>query len=125
MGKVVGGHVSLATFLMGASLGVLVTLSSVGAAAIATAVVMLLYPRLSGVDVVGTNLAHAVPLTLVAGLGHFYLGNVNVLLLACLLLGSLPAIHFGSRLAGYIPDRVMKPVLATTLFGIGIKFAFF
>lgn len=125
IGTLTGNHVSLLTFLMGVSLGVLVTLSSVGAAAIATAIVMLLYPRLSGLNVVGTNLAHAVPLTLIAGLGHFALGNVDLLLLVCLLAGSLPATWFGSRLAGFIPDRVMKPVLATTLFGVGIKFAFF
>jgi uncharacterized membrane protein YfcA len=124
-GALNGRQVSLATFATGAALGILVTLSSVGAAAIATAVVMLLHPRLSGVNVVGSNLAHAVPLTLVAGLGHLLLGNVDMVLLASLLVGSLPAIHLGSGLARVIPDRIMKPVLATTLFGVGIKFAFF
>lgn len=124
MSRLFSQHVSLATVAMGAALGVLVTLSSVGAAAIATAIVMLLYPRLKGIQVVGTNLAHAVPLTLVAGLGHLFLGNVDLLLLLSLLIGSIPAIHMGSRLAKHIPDRVMQPILATTLFGVGIKLAF-
>lgn len=118
-------HVKTITLATGIVLGVLVTLSSVGAAAIATAVLMLLYPKMRGLDIVGTNLAHAVPLTLLAGLGHLYLGNVDLVLLGCLLLGSLPAIVLGTRLASRIPEALMQPVLASTLLGLGIKFAFF
>jgi uncharacterized membrane protein YfcA len=113
------------TVAIGAVLGVLVTLSSVGAAAIATALLLWLYPRLAALKIVGTNLAHAVPLTLVGGLGHMYLGNVDFALLGALVVGSLPAIYLGTRLAITIPDRVLHSVLATTLLMVGIKFAFF
>ena len=113
------------TFLMGVGLGVTVTLSSVGAAAIATAALLLLYPRMSALHVIGTNMVHAVPLTLVAGLGHFYLGNVDLFLLFCLLVGSLPAIFIGTKLAAYIPDKLLQPVLALVLFGVGVRYTFF
>ena len=114
-----------ATPLMGAALGFVVTLSSVGAGAIATALLMIFYPMLRGIKVVGTDIAHAVPLTLFAGLGHLYLGNVDFLLLAALLIGSLPAVHLGAKLGHRLPDRVMRPLLASTLLGIGVKVAFF
>ena len=113
------------TLIMGLILGILVTLSSVGAGAIATAMLMVFYPHLKSLKIVGTDIAHAVPLTLFAGLGHLALGNVDFMLLAALLCGSLPAVYFGARLARFIPEQVMRPVLATTLFGAGIKVAFF
>lgn len=113
------------TPIMGVVLGLVVTLSSVGAGAIATALLMVFYPMLRGVKVVGTDIAHAVPLTLFAGLGHVYLGNVDFALLAALLVGSLPAVHFGARLGKKIPDNIMRPLLASTLMGVGVKVAFF
>ncbi len=113
------------TFLMGICLGVLVTLSSVGAGAFGAAVLMILYPRMPSIQIVGTDLAHAVPLTLVAGLGHMALGNVNYPLLLALLIGSLPAIYFGTKLATRLPERILHPVLASTLFALGVKYAFF
>lgn len=113
------------TFAMGVSLGVLVTLSSVGAGAIAAAVLMILYPKLASIKIVGTDLAHAVPLTLIAGLGHMFLGNVDFLLLGSLLIGSLPAIMLGTKLGANIPDKVLHPILASVLMLIGAKYAFF
>ncbi|MCB1647003.1 MAG: sulfite exporter TauE/SafE family protein [Pseudomonadales bacterium] len=110
---------------MGAVLGVLVTFSSVGAGAIGTAILMMFYPRLKALRVVGTDIAHAVPLTLFAGMGHLFLGNVDFLLLGALLLGSLPAVSLGARLGKLIPDTAMRPVLATILFGVGVKVGFF
>ncbi|MDK2776492.1 MAG: sulfite exporter TauE/SafE family protein [Pseudomonadota bacterium] len=114
-----------ATLLMGVFLGVFVTLSSVGAGAIGTAVLMLIYPALRSTGVVGTDIAHAVPLTLVGGLIHMYLGNVDFQLLGALLIGSLPAIHLGSHLSRRMPEHVLKPVLATILMTLGAKYAFF
>lgn len=111
--------------LMGALLGVLVTLSSVGAGAIGTALLLVLFPRLSTQEVIGTGLAFAVPLTLFAGLGHALLGNVDIALLVSLLAGSLPGITVGARLARRAPEKLMRPLLASTLCGIGIKFVFF
>lgn len=111
--------VTPATIVTGIVLGMLVTVSSIGAGAIGAAALFFLYPRLSAVEIVGTDIAHAVPLTLVAGLGHFYLGTVDLSLLFSLLLGSLPGIWLGSHLGAAIPERVLRPILATTLILVG------
>jgi uncharacterized membrane protein YfcA len=118
-------HSRTATFLMGIALGVLVTLSSVGAGAFGTAMLLVLYPAFSSIRVVGTDLAHAVPLTLVGGLGHLWLGHVDIELLASLLIGSLPAIYIGTHLGHRLPDKLLHPLLAVTLMLLGIKYAFF
>ncbi|WP_426417455.1 sulfite exporter TauE/SafE family protein [Aestuariirhabdus sp. LZHN29] len=118
-------HSALVTWVMGLFLGTFVTLSSVGAGAFGTAVLMVLYPALISVRIVGTDLAHAVPLTLVAGLGHLFLGNVDFYLLGCLLTGSLPAIYVGTRLGARLPEKLLHPILASTLFALGLKYAFF
>lgn len=112
----------LCTILLGLFLGALVTLSSVGAGALGTMALLFLYPRLATVRIVGTDLAHAIPLTAVAGLGHMHMGNVDLNLLGSLLIGSLPGIYLGSHLSAKIPERVLRPILATLLLGIGIKF---
>ena len=99
------------------------TLSSVGAGAFCAALLMILHPRLPALRVIGTDIAHAVPLTLIAGLSHlFLLGNVDLTLLMSLLVGSLPAIHLGTKLAAKIPSHVLQPILASILLGIGVKF---
>lgn len=117
-------HATTVTVIAGVFLGVFVTLSSVGAGAFCAALLMVLYPRLPALHVVGTDIAHAVPLTLIAGLGHLLLlGNVDFLLLLCLLVGSLPAIHLGTRLAARIPGHILQPILAMLLLGMGFKFA--
>lgn len=110
------------TIAVGLTLGVLVTLSSVGAGALGTVAVLTLYPRLPTLKVVGTDLAFAIPLTAVAGLGHWRLGHVDFSLLGSLLLGSLPGIWLGSLLSAKIPDRILRPILATLLLLIGLKF---
>lgn len=113
------------TLFMGIVLGILVTLTSVGAGAIGTAVLMLLYPALRSSHVVGTDIAHAVPLTACAGLVHMALGNVDFGLLFALLVGSIPAIQLGSKVSHHLPDNVLKPLLASILFFLGAKYAFF
>jgi len=112
-------------FLAGLVLGSLVTLTSVGAGALGTALLMILFPYMSARNIVGTDLAHAVPLTLVAGLGHILLGNVDYSLLLALLTGSVPAIYFGTFVANYVPNKVLQPILATALMGFGVKYLFF
>jgi uncharacterized membrane protein YfcA len=109
----------------GVILGVLVTLSSVGAGAIGTAVLMILYPRLLPKQIVGTDIAHAVPLTLIAGTVHLYLGNVDFKLLFALLAGSLPAIYLGTALSSRIPGKFLHPILASLLMLLGMKYAIF
>jgi len=111
------------TVLTGVILGVLVTLTSVGAGALGAAALFFLYPRLPAVSIVGSDLAHAVPLTAVAGLGHMQLGTVDFALLGSLLVGSLPGIYLGSHLGIRLPERVVRPALAGMLLMIGLRFA--
>jgi uncharacterized membrane protein YfcA len=110
------------TIAVGVVLGVMVTLSSVGAGALGTVALFFLYPRLPALKVVGTDLAHAIPLTALAGAGHWTMGNVDFTLLATLLIGSLPGIWLGSHLSARIPDRILRPILASILLLIGLKF---
>ncbi|WP_461534819.1 sulfite exporter TauE/SafE family protein [Spongorhabdus nitratireducens] len=109
----------------GIFLGIFVTLSSVGAGAIGTAILMLLAPAMLPTRIVGTDLAHAVPLTFVAGAGHFLLGNVDFLLLGTLLIGSLPAIWLGTRVGRQLPAKLLQLLLATILMVMGLKYSFF
>lgn len=118
-------HSGPITILMGLFLGVFVTLSSVGAGAIGAAILMTLYPHLHARYVVGVDIAHAVPLTFIAGIAHLLLGNVDFTLLFSLLAGSLPAIYFGAKLGSRIPNKVLQPILASLLMGLGLKFVFF
>jgi len=110
-----------ATVLGGIALGVLVSLSSIGAGAIGATLILLLHPRLSAHRLVGTDIAHAVPLTLVAGIGHAALGHVDVPLLVWLLAGSLPGIWFGAQLTRAIPERVIRTLLCASLVTAGVK----
>ena len=103
------------TLLLGIVLGSIVTLTSVGAGAIGVVVLTLLYPTLMTRRLIGTDIVHAVPLTLVSGLGHLSMGNTNLLLLGLLLAGSLPGIALGSRLTGKLPDRFLRITLAVIL----------
>jgi uncharacterized membrane protein YfcA len=111
-----------ATVFTGFVLGTMVTLSSIGAGALGTVALFYLYPRLPTVRIVGTELAHAIPLTAVAGLGHLHMGNVDFALLGSLLIGSVPGIWIGSHLSARVPDRVLRPALASLLMLIGMKF---
>jgi len=109
------------TILVGFILGILVSLSSVGAGALGTVALIILYPRLPLVRIVGSDIAHAVPLTLLAGLGHWYLGSINFKLLESLLVGSVPGIIIGSYLARYANDRILKFCLGAILAVVGTK----
>jgi hypothetical protein len=114
-------HKAIFTVLSGAGLGMMVTISSVGAGALGAVILLFLYPRLRGVEIVATDIAHAVPLTLLAGLGHSAVGTVDWGLLLYLIAGSLPGIWIGSHLGVRIPDTVMRPLLAVILIAVGIK----
>jgi uncharacterized membrane protein YfcA len=112
------------TVLLGVVVGVLVTISSVGAGAIGMTVLVLLYPKTPVSTLVGSDIAYAVPLTLLAGLGHGLIGQVNLVLLLSLLVGSIPGVIIGSLLATRTPDRVLRPILASTLALVGAKLLF-
>ncbi|MDR0281543.1 MAG: sulfite exporter TauE/SafE family protein [Paucimonas sp.] len=119
-----GRSLNVLTVITGVVLGVMVSLTSIGAGALGTVALFLLYPYLVTRRLVGTEIAHAVPLTLVAGLGHASMGNMDWSLLGYLLLGSLPGIYIGSHLTGKISDSVLRPCLAAMLLLIGYKLAF-
>lgn len=111
------------TVAFGALIGFLVALSSVGAGALGAAILFFLYPHMRAVTIIGTDLAHAVPITAIAGLGHAHIGTVNYLLLISLLIGSLPGIYLGSHTGVKLPDKIVRPILALMLFLIGARMA--
>lgn len=100
-------------------LGILVTLCSVGAGVLGTMFLFWMYPRLAAVKIVGSDIAYAVPLTLVAGLGHMTLGTTNFGVLGYLLIGSLPGIYLGTRFGFHVPERILRPGIACVLLVIG------
>ena len=109
------------TVSAGVVLGVMVTLTSIGAGALGTVLLVYLYPlRLNSAKLVGTDLAHAVPLALIAGVGHLFLGNVDWVLLGWLLVGSLPGVWIGSNLSAKAPDKVIRSALAVILLLVGL-----
>jgi len=114
-------HALAPTVVLGAVLGVAVTMSSVGAGAIGVTALLMLYPTLRVSRIVGSDIAHAVPLTMVAGFGHWIIGDVNPVLLVNLLIGSIPGVAVGSLLSTRSPDHVLRPVLAAVLFISGYK----
>lgn len=109
------------TVLVGVVLGVLVSITSVGAGALGVTALLALYPRQPLARIVGSDIAHAVPLTLLAGLGHWWLGSVDWALLGSLLVGSLPGIFIGSYIAGRAPDTLLRYILAATLLLVGTR----
>jgi uncharacterized membrane protein YfcA len=115
--------IARATVLVGALLGVLVSISSVGAGAVGVTALLLLYPQLPMARIVGSDIAHAVPLTLVAGGGHWVLGAVDWHLMGVLLMGSLPGIVIGSYFATRVPETALRLLLAVTLIAVAGKLA--
>ena len=113
------------TVATGAVLGILVSLSSVGAGALGITALIFLYPRLAAQRIVASDLAHAVPLTLIAGVGHWLYGDVDWQLLLSLLVGSLPGIYIGSHLVGHIPEKILRVLLIVMLLLIGAKLLIF
>jgi hypothetical protein len=115
--------IARATVVVGITLGVLVSISSVGAGAIGVTGLLLLYPRLPMARIVGSDIAHAVPLTLVAGIGHWAMGAIDWQLMGVLLLGSLPGIILGSYCATRVPETALRLLLAATLLLVAGKMA--
>lgn len=109
------------TIMLGAILGVLVSVTSVGAGALGTTALLILYPRLPVARIAASDIAHAVPLTLIAGLGHWMMGSVDFTLMLALLAGSIPGIIVGSLLSGRASESLLRPVLAITLLVVAIR----
>lgn len=112
---------TVATVVAGAAIGVLVTVSSIGAGAVGATILVLLYPKLKPAEIAGTDIAYAVPLTAIAAFGHWWLGSINWELLGMLLIGSLPGITIGSLAARAVPEKFLRGLLATTLTGVAAK----
>jgi len=119
-----GRSLAIATIVSGAVLGVLVTISSIGAGAIGATVLVLLYPRLTAAEVAGTDIAYAVPLTAIAAVGHWWLGSIDWNLLLALLVGSLPGITLGSYVARAVPEKLLRGLLAVILVTVAFKLIF-
>ena len=115
------GRTRWLTILTGVVLGALVASTSVGAGALGVTALILLYPKLPAARLVGSDIAHAVPLTLVAGAGHWLLGNTNFILAGTLLLGSIPGILLGSALASRVPELLLRRVMAVVLLGVALR----
>lgn len=116
-----GKKLAAATIISGAVLGVLVTVSSIGAGAIGATLLVMLYPSMSSAEVAGTDIAYAVPLTAIAALGHWWLGSIHWELLISLLIGSLPGITLGSWVARSVPEKFLRVLLAMTLTTVAVK----
>ena len=116
-----GRALTAATIISGLVLGILVTVSSIGAGAIGATLLVMLYPRMSAAEVAGTDIAYAVPLTAIAAFGHWWLGSINWTLLAMLLIGSVPGITLGSWMARAVPEKFLRVLLAVTLTGVAAK----
>lgn len=114
-------QVAALTICVGAVLGVVVSITSVGAGAIGVAALVLLYPKLPTARIVGSDIAHAVPLTLAAGIGHWFLGSIDFDVLISLLVGSIPGILIGSYAAVRVPETALRLVLAGTLIVVATK----
>lgn len=111
-----------ATVVCGAILGFLVTFTSIGAGALGAVMLLYLYPlRMTPTVLVGTDIVHAIPLTVLAGLGHLAMGNVDLPLLGSLLVGSIPGILLGSLLAGRAPEKLLRGAIAVILVVVGLK----
>ncbi len=112
---------ALLTVALGALLGVLITLTSVGAGALGVTFLIFLYPKAPLARIVGSDILHAVPLTLIAGTAHWWVGEVNLPLLVSLLCGSIPGIILGSVLTPRISEKWLRPILAAVLILSGVK----
>lgn len=108
--------------IMGIILGIFVTLSSVGAGAFGIMALVLMFPNLPMIRIIGSDVVHAVVLTFVAGMAYMTSGNVNFSLLGWLLLGSIPAIIVGTLVSSRLPEKIIRKVLGITLCVIGINF---
>ncbi len=114
-------HRSLLAVAIGALVGVLVTLSSVGAGAVGVAALMLLFPSITPGEIVGTDIAYGVLLAATAGAGHFFMHNVDFTLLASLIVGMIPGVYVGGLFAGSLPETLTRRLISLALLGVAVK----
>lgn len=124
IGALPESRIAALTVVVGGVLGVLVSISSVGAGAIGVTALLLLYPKLPTVRIVGSDVVHAVPLTLAAGIGHWWLGSVDWQIFTALIVGSIPGVLIGSYVAARVPETAVRVVLAAMLIVVASKLSF-
>jgi uncharacterized membrane protein YfcA len=124
MSELSDSRIAALTVTTGGVLGVLVSITSVGAGAIGVTALVLLYPKVPIRQIIGSDIVHAVPLTLVAGIGHWLLGSVDWQIFTALILGSIPGILVGSYAAARFPEKALRVVLAITLLAVATKLSF-
>jgi uncharacterized membrane protein YfcA len=124
MSALAPSRIAALTILTGGVLGVLVSITSVGAGAIGVTALLLLYPKVPIRQIIGSDIVHAVPLTLVAGIGHWLLGSVDWQIFTALIFGSIPGILVGSYAAARFPEAALRIVLAITLLAVVAKLSF-
>jgi uncharacterized protein len=124
MGELAPNRTAMLTVVVGGILGVLVSISSVGAGAIGVTALVLLYPKLPTARIVGSDIVHAVPLTLVGGIGHWLLGSIDWQIFMALIFGSIPGILIGSYAAARFNETALRMVLAVTLLAVAAKLSF-
>lgn len=113
---------SIKTIIVGFVLGALVTITSVGGGALGIVALYLIYPHLTGKNLVGTDIAHATLLTLIASIGHLSLGHINFHMLAYLMMGSLPGVYIGTRISTALSESTIRSGLACMLLVVGLRF---
>ena len=112
------------TVLVGLATGLLVSMTSIGSGSILLCVLALYYP-LSATTIIGTDLVHALVVSSVATVGHSMAGRVDVALAAAVLVGAIPGVMIGARIATAVPERVLRAGLAAVLIAIGLQMAIF
>jgi uncharacterized protein len=121
LGVLAPKQVTVLTVAAGAVLGLIVSISSVGAGAMGVTALVLLYPKFPMARIVGSDIAHAVPLALAGGIGHWVLGSIDLQVFVSLIVGSVPGILLGSYAAVHVPERALRLVLAATLVVVATK----
>jgi hypothetical protein len=110
-----------ATVLIGLAGGFIVGMTSVGSGSLMIVMLLLLYPRLTGKQLVGTDLVQAIPLVAAATLGHAFFGHVDLAITGSILVGSIPGVYAGARVSSRAPDHVIRPALVLILLASSLK----
>ena len=110
--------------MLGFFTGLLVSMTSIGSGSLLLCVLSLLYP-FSATTIIGTDIVHALFLALVATVGHSIAGRVDIALATTVLLGAIPGVLIGAKLAISMPERILRASLAIVLIVIGIQLTVF
>jgi hypothetical protein len=111
----------LPTLAIGASIGFIVGITSVGSGTLVIVLLLFLYPRLRGSQMVGTDLAQAIPMVGAAAIAHILFGDFKLGLTTSILIGSLPGVLIGATVSSYAPTLFIRGALSAVLLVSGLK----